>query len=364
MHQLLGNILKEDQGKGLTKLDVPDESAIPPRGTHWGDPMEAKKWKGPWRSITCPEEMAKYTAKVNIKNFHQAHSTPLCGGAELGKQLGTYADTPIADRILRGEDLPASITDTLMDETKRIIKTLGTPEKLVERKVTLEITSEGFCSMYKAVSESISSSPSLKHVGHYKAATRRPALAKLYADMFSLPYREGFSPQRWRVVLVVMLPKEKNNWKISRLRIIQLYESDANQSMRYIFARQLGFLMEDSNVLPEMQFGSRPGKMSISPVLRKVLTYDIARLSKTIIGCIENDAVSCYNRISNLLGYLQLRRLGMPLSAIQSLADTWSQMTHLFKRHTGDQIALTGLLIKSPCMGLGRGQQTGPSFGF
>ena len=92
-----------------------------------------------------------------------------------------------------------------------------------------------------------------------------------------------------------MLPKEENNWYISRLRIIQLYESDANQSMRLIFARQMGFILEDSNLVPEMQFGSRPGKMSISPVLQKVLTYDIARLAKTVIGCEENDAISCYD---------------------------------------------------------------------
>jgi hypothetical protein len=111
-----------------------------------------------------------------------------------------------------------------MDETKRMLTALGTNADLADRKLTIEITSEGFCSLYKVVKEDTSSSPSLKHVGHYKAATKRPALAKMYADLLSLPYREGFSPQRWRVVLDVMLPKEKNNWKISRLRIIQLLD--------------------------------------------------------------------------------------------------------------------------------------------
>jgi hypothetical protein len=100
MHRTLSNILKEEHGKGLTKLDVPDETVTPPKGSHWGDPKEAKQWKGPWRSITDPEEMAKYIAKVNIKNFHQAHHTPFCGGAKLGQQLGSYSDTHVADKIL------------------------------------------------------------------------------------------------------------------------------------------------------------------------------------------------------------------------------------------------------------------------
>ena len=362
MHRLLGNTLKEEQGKGLTKLDVPDETAVPPKGVHWGDPKEAKKWRGPWRSITDPEEMAKYIAKVNIRNFHQAHPTPFCGGAELGRQLGKYSDTQVADAILGGEDLPPHLTEPLMEETKRMLQTLGLPLDLAGKKVTMEITSEGYCSMYKAVKEKISSSPSEKHVGHYKAAVKRPALAKMYADLMSLPYREGFSPQRWRVVLDVMLPKEKNNWKISRLRIIQLYESDANQSMRYIFARQLGFLLEDNAVLPEMQFGSRPGKMSISPVLQKVLTYDIARQSKSVIGCIENDAISCYDRISNSLGYLLLRRLGVPLQAIRSLADTWSQMTHVIQTAHGRSGSAYRSTTKVPLYGAGQGSTNGPFF--
>mmetsp|Transcript_16534 Transcript_16534/g.23566 ORF Transcript_16534/g.23566 Transcript_16534/m.23566 type:complete len:608 (+) Transcript_16534:2708-4531(+) len=305
--------------------------------------------------------MAKYIAKVNIKNYNQANHTPFCG-EPLGQALGNYSETPIAERILKGEKLPDSLTDSLMEETIRMIEVLGIKPNLVDRKITVDITSEGFCSMYKVVKENTSSSPSLCHVGHYKAATKNPALAKMYADLMSLPYREGFSPERWKVVLDGMLPKEKNNWKISRLRIIQLYESDANQSMRYIFARQMGHLLEDSNILPEMQFGSRPGKMSISPVLQKVLTYDIARQTKSVLGCLENDAISCYDRISNKAGYLQCRRLGMPNNAIKSLAETWSNMVHIIQTAYGRSQSTYRSTRKVPLYGAGQGSTNGPFF--
>mmetsp|Transcript_21357 Transcript_21357/g.30576 ORF Transcript_21357/g.30576 Transcript_21357/m.30576 type:complete len:201 (+) Transcript_21357:1990-2592(+) len=200
--------------------------------------------------------MARSIAKANIKSYHQAHTTPFAGDY-LGRSLGNYAESFIADQILRGKTLPAHLTEHLMDETKRMLRVLGTkPALVVHKAIRTEITAAEFKVMYKAVHEKISSSPSDKHVGHYKAATKRDSLSQLYAGMMSLPWKEGFSPLRWQVVLDVMLPKETNNWRISRLCIIQLYKSDANQSMRMMFTRQLGHILEDSNMVPEMQFGS------------------------------------------------------------------------------------------------------------
>ena len=88
-------------------------------------------------------------------------------------------------------------------------------------------------------------------------------------------------------------------------------------------------MLEDNDLLLDMQYGSRTGRMSISPILLKVLTYDIARMNRMVIAIIENDAIGCYDRIANRLGYLLLRRLGMDDSAIQSLGLTWAGMKHI-----------------------------------
>jgi hypothetical protein len=121
----------------------------------------------------------------------------------------------------------------------------------------------------------MSSSFSGRHMGHYNAILENDQVAQLHARMMSIPYIAGFAPDRWHNIVDVMLEKDPGSHRIHRLRIVALLESDFNQSQRILIARSLSHHLEDHNMAPDMQYGSRPSKLCLSPVINKTLNYDI-----------------------------------------------------------------------------------------
>jgi hypothetical protein len=73
MYWKISKVLNKHTGKGLSCIDVPDASA----GTATsGDSNCPKTWKGSWRSVTNPQEIAQEVCKINTNQYHQAHCTP------------------------------------------------------------------------------------------------------------------------------------------------------------------------------------------------------------------------------------------------------------------------------------------------
>jgi hypothetical protein len=179
--------------------------------------------------------------------------------------------------------------------------------------------------------ERTSSSPSGRHIGHYKAAITSETLSSLHSTMMSIPLVASFSPERWRQVVDVMLTKKAGDYHIHWLRIVALQESDFNQCNRLIISRPLQRFLEDTKLVPDMQHGSRASKLCQSAVLNKQLTFEIHRYAKKPITYIENDAVGCYDQIINPLILLFLRILGLTPTLVQSIATTWEQTYHRIK---------------------------------
>ncbi len=263
---------------------------------------DPKTWAGEWSPIYQPEMIAAHVCAANRRQYNQAMPTPF-GSGPLANYVGMKAETD-------GAQIP---------------KCLATPLILPHQDLQVHIKPEEFIATYKIVQEQTSSSPSGRHVGHYKAILDDPELVSLHATMMSLPFQVGFSPERRHQVVDVMLEKQPRNTSIHRLRIVALLESDFNQANRIILARQLGFWLEDNRLVSDMQFGSRPGKQCVSAILHKQLSFDIVRHSKETAAFIENDAIGCYDRMVNSILVLAMRRLGIPSTATASLAATWEK---------------------------------------
>jgi len=295
--------------------------------------------------------------------FHQyttiSTSNPYASGP-LADYLGPRGDSKGATDLLNGTLPPSTIIQHLKPETVAVLEVLAKPPMFKTFKSTAQIMQADFIGTYKASKESTSSSPSGRHIGHYKAVTDDPELVEIHSGMMSLPHLNGFSPSRWQKVVNIMLEKQMGIPKIHCLRIIALMESDFNHSNRILFGRQLGFHMEDNNLVSEMQFGSRPGKQCTCAVLHKLLCYDITRHTKETAAFIKNDTVGCFDSMVNNLLILCLRRLGMKPSATQSLGLSWAQCTHYIRTQFGISSQSYSNTISNPLFGPGQGSTIEP----
>jgi hypothetical protein len=125
-YRMIGSQLSDhtDNSGGLTRIDVPLHPADLPL-TSLPDP---KTWKGPWRSVTDPEEIAKYVCIINTRQYNQAQATPF-GSGYLADTIGLNIEQPAAAHLLNGSFVPDAGTG-LLPETLKVIEYLKRPSYL------------------------------------------------------------------------------------------------------------------------------------------------------------------------------------------------------------------------------------------
>lgn len=118
MHCRIRTALNRHQGGGATRIDVPDPTNLfSPDGKPFGNPKEPKEWKGPWLSVTEPEDMEKYIFEANIKQYHQAYNTPFAQ-EPLHSFFGPDGTNQFSQDFLQGRELPSEIFSQLQPETQ------------------------------------------------------------------------------------------------------------------------------------------------------------------------------------------------------------------------------------------------------
>jgi hypothetical protein len=357
IYRKIGTTLAPNKSLGLTRVDIPDPTA---KGPDLGSPEDPKTWKGPWISITKPEEIARIVCSINTKQYNQAMNTPF-GAGPLATTIGRNADTVAAKALLEGT-MPAEVISSLLPETVRILQTLATPTTQLPLTTDAVISEEDFVSTFRSANEATSSSPSGRHIGHYKAAIKDPELVSLHAKMMSIPFMVGFAPDRWTQVTDIMLEKDPGQPRCHRLRILALFESDFNHSKRILMARKLSHHIEDNDMVPNMQYGSRPGRNCQSAVLQKVLSHDIVRLTRQTAAYMENDAIGCYDRLMNNVLLLILVKIGLPRAVSTCMGQLWDQTIHHIKSIYGTSSITYSSTPNIPLFGPGQGSTCGPIF--
>ena len=335
---------------GLTRILVPNP-------TPGEDP--------PWVPVTEPTKIEQALMDRNVQHFAQAQGTPMTT-PEMMQSIPFTADSVAAEEFLKGNS-PAC--PTYNEWADRLLKSC----KLSHPPLTPQITLAEMKQKYKLWTETTSTSPSGRHLGHYHALLKpttetgkekealddkRNDIMALHHTMLQNALTHSHCYDRWKKVVTVMIEKDPGQPKLHRLRVIHLYEADFNLLLG-IHCRKLDHHCEDHQLINE-GCCARINKQAKDPALTDTLQADLSCLQRTPLIRFNNDASSCYDRIPPNLSNLCLRSFGMP----KNVASIQGAMLQGARYHTRTSLGVSDAHYshtpENPVFGTGQGSAGSP----
>ena len=369
-------ILKAMRGKGAQKhamdrIEVPDSWPEPQHiksETKLEDPKKCKKWK----PITDPDQIEKYLIIRNQRHFGQAQGTPFTEG-ELAEDIDWAASSAAADKILAGT------YEWKIDDQKctAVLKACQIASDLEESKA--ELTENEFKGKIKCWGEATTTSPSGRHLGHYKSLFAEPTydkdeqeeeyqrfkekqqqLRSLVLDILNYCIRNTIVLPRWKTIVNTMIFKDAGCIKIHRLRVIHIYEADYNLLLAVKW-RQLIRESDKQGRLHQGQYGGRPGCEAQSLALLEELKCDLAYTTRRTLLNLDLDASSCYDRIVMSLASLVNRKYGMNKKVVMVDAKTLHEAQYKLRTSLGMSKTSYSHCMEFPIHGSGQGSGNSPA---
>lgn len=314
--------------------------------------IEVQSPDGSWVELFEQSDIENALHAELANRFNQAAGTPFCQEPLLS-DIGPYATTPAVQQILRATYTPDPSVDSWARQLIPFLKQEVTMEPPQYQSVQQHNAG------WKKVKERTSAGPSGITIPHMKAHGQSLLLSNIDTMMANLPYVHGFSPDRWRKGLDVMLEKKPGVRKINTLRAILLYEADFNQNNKRL-GREMLFRAETAQAVAQEQFGSRKNLSATDQSLNKALTFDIWRQLRQNGALCSNDAKSCYDRIVHNCASLCMQRVGTPTLPIVSMLSTIQQLSHHVRTVFGESQHGYCHRGSIPIQGVGQGNGAGP----
>jgi hypothetical protein len=309
-----------------------------------------------WETILDPIEIEAHLLNYNKTSFRAAAVSP-CGHGIIHDTLTFSSLSPAGDNVINGilpdewKEQPKLLRDFLLS--------FAMPE--ATPTITSTLTEDQIKYGFKHWKETTSTSPSGRHLGHYRAIISDDTLRKCLTLFMNVTIKQGISISRWQKAANVMIEKDKGQPNINRLRIIHLFEADLNLFLKIQWGRRLIRHAKKHGLLHPCQHGSVPGSTTMDPIMLTQFTNDLCRILKHNLIRFDNDASACYDRIIVALAMLAARRCGMPANAIRTHAETLQYMRYSVKTHYGvTEASYTGTPFE-PLFGTGQGSGASPA---
>jgi hypothetical protein len=295
--------------------------------------------------------------------FRQAEATPAL--TTLFPSLGLFGTTPDGERILNGTFTPPEGVDYW---TKEWLKEMQRPPNY--RPMSIHRTLDDHELGWIKAKERTSSSPFGLRFSHYMAHTTDARLSSIDYQLASIPLLTGCSPTHWHQGMNAWLLKKPDEFRITKMRTILLYDAAFNQnnkwigraSMRHAEMLQREGVSPQRQALAPEQFGSRKRHQAIDQCLNKRITFDLSRQLHAPMALCANDAKSCYDRIVHSVASLCMQRIGCPKPAVHSMFQTLQHLRHHVRTRYGDSTTSYDAAASDiPIQGLGQGNGAGPT---
>jgi hypothetical protein len=273
---------------------------------------------------TTTSEMETACLAENERRFQQAGTTPFLV-EPLMEAFGLLGHAPVIQQVLDGTYIPPPNTD---ENAKLLLRQMSQPR-------TAPICVAEYRQAWYKATERTSSGPSNLHFGHHKAGAQNDILAQFETTMLNVVYLSGYSPNRWRKGLNIMIEKKPGCVEVEKLRTILLYKADFNMHNMITGYRMMRNAEQHDLLAPE-QYGSRKGKRSILQVANKVLVYDLLRQRRKPGAVCSNDAKSCYDRIVHSVAKIDMMRCGIGANQVDAMFSTIQRLEHFIRTAHGD----------------------------
>ncbi len=293
----------------------------------------------------------------NAEHLTQASGTPFARGW-LRNRLKWDGTGPLAEELLTGNLLNERRFKESMQLYLESLKMNDLSRMNVVRPM---LSLEEYQSFWKKKRETTVTSPFGLHVGHYKASVHKLNILNVHRILLLIPFKTGIVPSRWRRTVQTMIEKEPSAPWIHRLRIIELFDAQANAGFQIFVGRNMMRYAVHNNLLEEESFGSTPGKMATSALVQKLVSVDQLRIERRAGGIFDCDASGCYDRILPPLASVHLQALGLHKSIGTFLSRLMFQAQRHVKTNHGVSKRYIRTKKKRVLHGIGQGNGGGPA---
>ena len=100
--------------------------------------------------------------------------------------------------------------------------------------------------------------PTYKYKLEEYVESDRGCLMKVHLILLNFCAATGHSLRRWHKIVTTMIPKEANNFKLHRLRVIHLYEADLT-ALFSIWLKRMMISSEANNTINQGSYRAHPG---------------------------------------------------------------------------------------------------------